>query len=685
MYKLLLILLMAAVVSTGNAATASFDPAQNTWLLTNGWLQVILQLTPDGHFYVQSLFDIHSGDSWLLSASQPASPIHLQAGSESFDALRQYSLLDQYTTTVAPNGLRQVIQLQDINSAAQFTVTFDLFDNQPALRYHVGYRNLTGSPAFITAFDMLPWSFFDNNQQYTSFSVNQWSILGTPVNFETVESAVAPDGTPVTVYSGAHGQQCSWLAIRDSMNRGLFAGWEFDGRARVTAAQQADQNVLQFGSTIPDLNHPVEPMATFETPYAFIGLFHGAFSDAGFLTQSFVEKVLAKPVPDSAFPYVVWDSWAYEDSIDEATLMQNASAAANLGVELFIVDLGWARAIGDWYEDPVKFPDGLASVSNYVHSLGMKFGLHFALAEADPSSPVLQANPDWTSTENDGYFGAGSLCLSNQATQNWVIQQALRIIDDYQVDWILQDGENMVKSCTKTTHTHDPNDSNYANSVQGIDAVVSAIQAARPNVSWENCEDGGNMMTFNMVKNYVTSITNDASGSLDARQAAFGATYPFSMRYSERYMPQSDGLTPYSAHSYMFGGNWVLMFPLAGLAADQRRYLGQEIANYKILRTAFQGSQVYHLEPPSAGGTDAIMSYNASLDSAMGVVTRAASSAPQYNFRPLGLNPNSTYTVWFEVNHSVYSLTGSQLMANGVLIPLLTPYSSDIIHIDHQQ
>ena len=66
-----------------------------------------------------------------------------------------------------------------------------------------------------------------------------------------------------------------------------------------------------------------------------------------------------------------------------------------------------------------------------------------------------------------------------------VIQQAIHIIDDYQVDSILQDGENMVKECTEITHTTRLR-SNYANSVQGIDAVVAAIQTARPNVYWEN-------------------------------------------------------------------------------------------------------------------------------------------------------------------------------------------------------
>ena len=120
------------------------------------------------------------------------------------------------------------------------------------------------------------------------------------------------------------------------------------------------------------------------------------------------------------------------------------------------------------------------------------------------------------------------------------------MIDEYHLDWILQDGENMVKECTKTTHTHDPADSNYANAVDGLNAVVPAIQEARPNVYWENCENGGNMMTFNMVKNYVTSITNDASGSLSSRRAVYGATYPFPPRYAERYMPATRVSAPTS-------------------------------------------------------------------------------------------------------------------------------------------
>lgn len=106
----------------------------------------------------------------------------------------------------------------------------------------------------------------------------------------------------------------------------------------------------------------------------------------------------------------------------------------------------------------------------------------------------------------------------------------------------------MVKRCTKTTHSHDPLDSNYSNAVDGLNAVVAAVSTKRPAVHWENCEDGGNMMTSNMVRHYVTSIAADDSGPMTTRQAVYGITHFFSARYADGYMPDSQ-LDNYIARS----------------------------------------------------------------------------------------------------------------------------------------
>src|SRR5579872_4861226 len=369
-------------------AQSTFDASSNKWTLTNGQIQASFRLTAAGNFVTNSISNLLTGDNWSPPLSQPSSIIHLQAGNDLFDGNRQFLLLDQYTETIAPSGVRQYMVLQDVNGVAQITVNVDIYDNQPVIHYGVGYRNLTASPVYVTSADMLPFTFDDSGLRYTTFVVNQWSVKGVPANFEQNQTVLDQGGTPVEVFSGAHGQQCGWVAIRDTNSRGLFAGWEFDGRTKATVLQQASPGYLQFSASVLNLNHPVAPMDTFQVPSAFLGLFDGNFDDAGYRTQQFMEAALAKPAPDPAsFPYVALDTWAFQGSLNEGLLMQNADIAASLGVELYIVDLRWAQAIGNWYEDPAKFPHGLAAISNYVHSLGMKFGLHFALTEADPASP----------------------------------------------------------------------------------------------------------------------------------------------------------------------------------------------------------------------------------------------------------------------------------------------------------
>jgi alpha-galactosidase len=679
-----LLLLVSLSPAALPAAQSTFDAQANRWTIAGNQAGVTLRLTENGAFIAESLHDAQTGDRWHAFGERSAL-IRLQAGNEVYGADRMYELVDHSAALInATQGVRQTIILQDLQKTAQFTILVDIYDDQPVVRYRVRYRNLTGSTTYVSSVNMLPWAFTDWHRKYTALRVNQWSTDTRLEDFETIQSVLDASGAPVQLTSGAHGQQCGWLAVRDGEMRGLFAGWEFDGRTKASVRHAASDGYIEFSATILDLHHPVEPGAEFVTPTAFLGLFHGDFDEAGYRTQRFVETTLAKRPPADNFPYVSWDSWGYEEKVEETALRENADLAAKSGVELFVVDLGWARSIGDWVADPQKFPSGLGALADYVHGLGMKFGLHFALAEADANSPVLRDNPDWTASRNDNYHGAASLCLAHQPTREWVVQQAIRMIDEYHVDWILQDGENMVKECTKTTHTHDPADSNYANSVSGLNATIQAIQAARPNVMWENCENGGNMMTFNMVKLYVTSITNDASGSLSSRRAVYGATYPFPPRYAERYMPGAEGLSPYVTHSYRFGGNWAIMNRLPDLTVDQLGFLGQEIARYKAQRAEISRGKVFHHAAPSATSTDAIQSYDAETDSSIAVITRAESAGPQYTFRPKGLDPNQRYTVFFDISPSVYSITGAQLMSNGVRVPLPTQYSSDVVHIQKQ-
>ncbi len=661
------------------AVEISFDQKAQRWHFANGLIEADFRITPQTTFNLEQMREVATGRVW--QAAPGTAPFRLRLNQTMIDGTSSFSLIDQAKTCDA-KGCTQSIQLLENGGTVELVLEIAMYEGQPVLRHRATVTNISEGNLNVRAVDLLPYDFVAETGSLTAFHVRQWGYVPKPTQFETVQVTLNPEGNTELVQAGAQGTDCSWFALSDGTAKGLFGGWEFDGRVDGALRHTRNSQTLSIAAPISEIFHGLPTAESFATPWAFLGVFHGDFDDAAYRTQRFTEAILSKPLPAGGnFPYVSFDSWAYNTDLNEESLIAAAKRAATLGIELFIVDLGWARQIGDWHTDRTKFPSGMRAFSDYVHSLGMKFGLHFAFAEAMPDAPVLADNPDWTSSESYGYFGASSLCLSNAPARNWVISEAIRIIDTYKVDWILQDGENMVKRCTKSTHTHHPGDSNYSNAVEGVNAVLAEVQRQRPNVLWENCENGGGMMTFNMVNFYVTSITNDASGAFGSRKAVYGATYPFSARYADRYMPE-DVTGTYATRSYMFGGPWHFMNRMGDMEPEAIDLAAREIATYKRIRGAIRDGKTYHLDAPAEGGYDAIESVLEITGSAIAIVTREYAKSDWYTLKLRGLQPRITYRVHFEDSTRVLTMTGSQLMNDGVVMKFAAPASSEIVYAD---
>lgn len=660
------------------AAQVTREPG--SWILSNDGFEAKFRFTERSTFEFASLRLQRQNTTWLADPDKPSSPIHFVADGLEVDSrtpmrliLENVERIDRY------NGVRLKLEFEELSSNLRIEVALEVYGQHPVLRQSVRVRNLGANTRLIEMADMLPWVIREEGAAPTITRVNQWSVLPPAGNFDVKRTEL--DATPVVIESGAGQPECAWLATGTNDGHGLFAGWEFDGHARTTVSYSKSNNRLSLASEVLDLHHPLLPGEDFQIPPAFVGAYGGDTDEPGFQTQSFTEVVLAKRTPDEfKFPYVVWDSWGYGREINEAALRRNAEIAAKIGVELFIVDLGWARAIGDWKGDPSKFPSGLRELSDYVHSLGMKFGLHVAPAEA--ADGTVPAASGWLSTEPFTYFGTKGICLSHKPAQQWVVSEMVRMIDEYGVDWILQDGEHMVKQCTRKDHTHDPLDSNYSNSVNGLNAVLDEVQRLRPNVFWENCANGGSMMTFNMVKYYATSILNDASGALSSRKAVYGATFPFPPRYTDRYMPEQPA-DAYTTRSYMFGGPWIFMNRLAESTPAQLEFAASEITAYKVIRAHMRGAKVFHItSAPEERRTDALEAYTAGSDAAVTIVTRESSASDTFMLRIRGVDPARTYRVHFQDDRRVLTITGEQLARSGVAVFFDTQRDSEIVYAD---
>ncbi len=614
----------------------------------------------------------------LDSAPAPLSPLVVDGQALRWEQARQLALEE------APNGLR-TLTIEASSGALTLVQQIELYPDRPFVRLSATLINGGATPVRVDGCELLA---LDVPQApLYMFHVDQFSWAYRRDFFTEHQAQVWPNRTPLEVRMGSFPSHhngpssCAWFALRPPphdydderpphQGPGLVCGIEFNGKSRLLA--WATPQTSSFRSSIEGLAHTLAPGASFAVPAVFLGRYHGDWDEAGYVTQRFAEQYVHPPRPDDRYPWVQYNSWKYGQAIDEAQQLAVIDRCAELGVELVVLDLGWARAIGDWRPDPQKFPRGLRPLTERARSYGMRFGVHMALAQCSFEAPVAKEHPEWLAGDYDDYFAAGFLCLAHQPCREWLTGEILRLLNEEQIDYIIQDGEDMVKLCRRSDHSHDPGDSNYSGSQLGIDLLIETLRRERPGLVLENCEDGGCMLTYKMARLYHTSITVDNINAYATRQGVFGASYPFSPRYSVRYM--EDDPTPYTLTSSIFGGPLIFMQRIGDWDAQQMADTKAAIGQYKALRGLIRDAKIIHLRRPQANiegggwGWDAIQAVAPDQARSVVMVYRAQGDRPERTIRPRGLLPEATYTV--ELDGAVSQRSGASLAGEGLSVAL---------------
>lgn len=175
---------------------------------------------------------------------------------------------------------------------------------------------------------------------------------------------------------------------------------------------------------------------------------------------------------------------------DEARIAALAEAAAEMGVERFVLDDGWfkgrrddRRALGDWTPDPTIYPQGLGPLARKVEDLGMQFGLWVEPEMVSPDSDLFRAHPDWVlALPKRGQPIARSqlvLDLRRPEVGDHLLAALDRLLRDAPIRYL------------KWDHNRDLAPPGGASQVRGTYDLMSRVRAAHPAVEIESCAGGG--------------------------------------------------------------------------------------------------------------------------------------------------------------------------------------------------
>lgn len=539
-----------------------------------------------------------------------------------------------------------------------------------------------------------------------------------PYQWQGASSTYAEDPTSTTEPQ----EPIPWMLVETSggSQSGWYVGTEFSGRTLLTLNRQGSSLSGRAGlnpSPGPFLTRLV-PGASFSTPTVFLGAFSGGSEAAGNILRRWVSHTLLNPasLQNETYPFLTNNTWGVGLGVNESKSHSMIDDAAALGMEMFHLDAGWFRGVGDWYADTIKFPSGIAALADYTHLAGMKFGLwsDWTQAGVDSAPGALNAyDPaiaDWlTADPPPGWSPAEGITgitidIGYAPARQWAASELDRLASDYQLDMLEQDGYLVAKGCTRGDHPHEACDASSVgpapwlegscstdvsyHATQAYYSLYEQLRRDHPGLLFEGCNNGGRMVDFGTAAHVDYFSITDTYDPLSNRRAFYDASHVLPPSMLESYVAQFPAANVanfiYALRSGMMG--WcTVMQDTTAWTPEQHSAAQMAFQIYKTrLRPLIRKADLYHISArPNGVDWDGMEYY--SSDSGQGVVYAFRGSTPteaEHTFRFQGLRPDLEYDLHFADQTSLDQvISGADLMGSGVKISLPLPQTSELVFI----
>ncbi len=359
---------------------------------------------------------------------------------------------------------------------------------------------------------------------------------------------------------------------------------------------------------------------------------------------------------------IVYNSWyatGFDLRLDHQ--LRLAAIAADLGVEVFVLDDGWFRArssdhagLGDWTPDPVAFPDGLAPLIDGVTGLGLRFGLWVEPECVNPDSDLFRAHPDWVYRAGDRPLTTIRhqyvLDLGRDDVRSWVEEMLRGVLADPRISYLKWD---MNRPVTDGGRPGDPLGRQWTvQHTHGYYRVMRMLREEFPHVTVEACASGGARIDLAVLGLSDVVWTSDETGPRDrlAIQHGFLAAYaPHVMSSWVTDEPDRLDTAPTSLEFRFV----VAMAGVLGIGADllawdddRRTRAAALVRRYIDLRPLIHGGRVVRHGSPA----DPVYALEYGGDAGLGgrrclLVYARASRPSVVRLRPRTLEPGRTYRV----------------------------------------
>ncbi len=441
----------------------------------------------------------------------------------------------------------------------------------------------------------------------------------------------------------------------------------------------------------------LEPGGSFGVPeaiVAFSGNGMGGVSDA--LHALFRDRLARGQWRDRPRPVLINNWEATYFGFDADRLVEIATTARDLGVELFVLDDGWFGArdddttsLGDWFVDRRKLPDGLDGVARRITELGIGFGLWIEPEMISQRSRLFEAHPDWAI----GIPGRPR----TESRQQLVLDMARPEVVDYltgvlsdilgsaPISYVKWDMNRNITEPYSASLPPERQGEFFHRYILGMYELYRRLTERFPEILFESCAGGGGRFDPGLLAFAPQAWTSDDTDAIERLSIQWGTSlaYPLSsMAAHVAAIPnhQVGRITPLSTRAAVaFFGVFGYELDPTSLDDEERAEIADQIRFYAGRRDLFQRGRFVRLVSPFAGDGNRVAWMTVADDSRRAVVgtyqilSRADPGPGRLRLR--GLDPETVYrvTTWPAYDDRLARAnggdrSGAELMAAGLVL-----------------
>jgi alpha-galactosidase len=674
----------ASLIATHDDAFVAHDAGSESWSIGSHDLELVLGLDIAGTLAPRRLFNPQTDRSLDITPEPDAA---LTAGG-------QPVLLSR------TQGFRLAgVAAQETGSGVMIAFTF-VHDTRH-LRVVRSYASYPGSPVIetwtrVVSETIAPLSDMVGWQMTMPVATVRWlgglrssSVPGELEPFELTGRNLDPGEHFEIGATGRSSEQYIPFVAVDDGETAFFGGVMWSGAWRISGDRIGDR--VRVRASFID-TPAAGPTRDIEVPHTFFGVATQPSTPASAL-QQFVLRGIRRGRPFT--PLVTYNTWfAYGTTINEDALAGEIDRAAALGVELFVVDAGWyggtgvngdgdfESGLGSLTADQDRFPSGLASLADYTHNAGMKFGLWI-----EPERVALDLLSDLPGAQNrwlaarDGSYGSanvGQICLAIPEARQWVFNRVAALVEAVRPDYVKWDNNGWI-NCNRAGHGHGEGDGNFSH-VEGLYDVLGQLRTHFPDLLIENVSGGGNRLDFGMLGLTDVAWMDDLSSpSTRVRHNLEGLAAALPPAYLLSFVIAGEGEELDTGHDLAnivrsrMPGVLGMTFRAAALEPAAIPLLAEEIQRYKTYRdvvatasAALLTAQAPSADPPWTVPWDVLQETSGDGRDAILFAFKGDAGDGRVVVRFRGLVADVTYDVLSADAGALGSASGESLMQDGI-------------------